>query len=830
MINHPVGYKHPVGYEPCQSIPIENDQLEPFEDRIDILFHELELATKWQRPSVLLAVYSSEYVRADADIALENRLHGLGQSTYHIKIKSPENADISLLISELANLSNVVFFVEGLRWGADEANCYAYRTLNKSREFFIENQIRVVFWLTENEAIDLAHYAPDYWSFRHRVIEFVDSPKPEQISPQVLESAWQDIGEFSDTSEDLDAKIALRTALLTDLPAGNESTFARANLLLTLGMLHWRRGDYERASQFLNTALDMAARLEDNRFEALCFNAIALVETNLGRVEEAIQAYQNAISLAPEHISAWNNLGNLYIKLERHAEALTAFQKAIEQNASDGVGWDGLGDLYHKLGRNDDAIYAFLKAIEFSPNYAHSWNGLGNSYMQDGRLDEALAAHQKAIEIDRRTVNSWLGLGDIYRLQGKNEDACIAYQTTLELDPQNARAWNQLGNIHYDLDAYEEAMPAYEKAIELKQADSLSYGNLASIYVHKGCYKEAVPLLQNGIELSNDKKDTACLWNRLGDAYRRLGDYDNAIAAYRQADILDLEAVSPQSEPVITGSEPQVTSSAEIPTQPALNPEIKSLQPEPLQPESAGDVHACPSEKEQVTDGGIKPVVTKPEAGNKDWLDGLASVLPVRAQPGMVESTQSDQVETGHVDAINMVPEIQSAYPVTARESEPILPDITAYPGTEDPTGQSGKAVAGSGGQSDPVIDAENAHIWNELGNIYSNTGAIDEAVHAFEKAIELDRSYAWSYNNLASLYFHQGRYADAIPLYQQGLQFLGEAKDKALLWNRLGDSYRRLDEHDKAAAAYRKAMELDPDNVSLLTRARFSLLGNCRA
>ena len=45
------------------SVSIENSCPEPFEDRVDILFCELELATKWQRPSVLLAVYSSEYVR-----------------------------------------------------------------------------------------------------------------------------------------------------------------------------------------------------------------------------------------------------------------------------------------------------------------------------------------------------------------------------------------------------------------------------------------------------------------------------------------------------------------------------------------------------------------------------------------------------------------------------------------------------------------------------------------------------------------------------------------------------------------------------------------------
>ena len=403
----------------CLSVSVENNYLEPFDDRIDILFRELELATKWQRPSVLLAVYSSEYVRADADIALENRLHNLGQSAYHIKIKNQEGADVSQQISSWGISDNVVFFVEGLRWGAGQENCLAYQTLNNRREFFVENQIRVVFWLTEKEAIDLAHFAPDYWTFRHRVIEFVDTPKPDQISPNILESAWQWTGEFADTTEDLDAKIALRTALLSDLPAGNESTAARANLLLTLGILHWRRGDYERATQFLNTALDLAARLEDNCFEALCFNAIALVQTDLGRLEEAVQAYKNAISLAPEQVSAWNNLGHLYMKLGNQAEALTAFQKAIEQNGSDAVSWNGLGDLYHQTGHNDDAIYAYLKAVEFSPDYAQSWSGLGNSHLDEGQLDDALAAHQKAIEIDRRTVNSWLGLGEIFTEAGR---------------------------------------------------------------------------------------------------------------------------------------------------------------------------------------------------------------------------------------------------------------------------------------------------------------------------------------------------------------------------------------------------------------------------
>ena len=835
----------------CLSIPVENSLIEPFEDRVDILFHELELATKWERPSVLLAIYSSEYVRSDADIALENRLHKLGQSAYHIRIKDQKNTDVSLLISELANLTNVVFFVEGLRWGAGEDDRSTYRSLNKSREFFIENQIRVVFWLTEDEAIDLAHFAPDYWSFRHRVIEFVDSPQPEQITPKVVESAWQGTGEVADTGEDLDAKIALRVALLSDLPEGNESTSARANLLLTLGMLHWRRGDFAQASQFLNTSLDLAASLEDARFEALCFNAIALVETDLGRTEQAIRAYQIAINLAPEQISPWNNLGNLYRKLERYDEALAAFQKSAEQNDADAVAWNGLGELYHILGRNDDAIYAFLKAIEFSPNYASSWNGLGNSYLAEGQLDEALAAHLKAIEIDCHNVDSRFALGDICKLQGKNEDASMAYRTVIELDSNNAQAWNKLGDLHFSGGAYEEALHAYQKAVESDQDCTLSYSNLASIYIQKGCHAEAIPLLQKGIDLSDDTADTVCLWNRLGDAYRHMDDYEHAMAAYRKADALNPHTTSASTESSSTEADVQRSPSEDLSVSSVSNFKLRCMQAQDMQAGPVEAANICPQDDPPAIEEHAE-IPGGPDPEFLSWLDGLASVMTDLHQHENNTGSEPNPAASGAMDEMEETLKLQfvqpeADYPVytkdestrsgeedTASWYEP-LPEFTESQSIPDPVMPDKNEPdeppqVEPASQANPAIEEENAHLWNELGSIYLNTRAYVEAMNAFKKAIELDPSYGWSYNNLAALYSRQGRIKDAIPLYQKGLQFLGEPSDQALLWNRLGDAYRRLNDQDRAAAAYRKALELDPANVSILTRARFSLLGNCRA
>ena len=286
--------------------------LEPIEDRIDILFKELELALKWQRPSILLAIYSSEYVHTDAATALENQLIDIGVKVAQIAIKESESLDVAALIAAVPGPENAVFFVDGLRWAMQKDGTNIYRVLNTSRESFINRQIRVVFWLTEKEAIDLARYAPDYWAYRHRVIEFIESPEPEQILLRSLNSAWQILGEDTDTIENTDEKISLRRGMLAELPETTEAMAIRSNLLLSLGILYWRKGALDTAMEHLTAALGIATRIGDSRLQAACFNSIAIVQTDLGLVDEAINSYQKTIALTPNQTFTWNNLGNFY--------------------------------------------------------------------------------------------------------------------------------------------------------------------------------------------------------------------------------------------------------------------------------------------------------------------------------------------------------------------------------------------------------------------------------------------------------------------------------------------------------------------------------------
>lgn len=147
--------------------------LEEFNEQVDILFEELSLAIRWHRPSILLAVYESKALPRNVKSSLAKRLEVLGHGVSDYRVNKARY-DIPLALSEHPGRNKLVFFVSGLRSGGGIGGNNAYRALNMRREFFVDFSIRAVFWLSRVEASTLPRRAPDFWAFRHRVVEFTD--------------------------------------------------------------------------------------------------------------------------------------------------------------------------------------------------------------------------------------------------------------------------------------------------------------------------------------------------------------------------------------------------------------------------------------------------------------------------------------------------------------------------------------------------------------------------------------------------------------------------------------------------------------------------------
>lgn len=761
-------------------------QLTPFDERIEILVKELELAIKWQRPCILLVVYSSDYVRADARNVLGNHLMDLGQRVSSLRVQNQETDDVIRLLKQFKEPASTTFFVDGLRWGHSPKSSI-YTALNLQREFFIEKRVRVIFWLTQKEIMDLARFAPDFWAFRHRVVEFVESPKAEQVLQQALDSAWQGTGEYTDQFEDTDAKISLREALLTELPKGEEASSTRANLLLTLGILNWRKGDYEKADEQLRTALKIATKMQDNWFEAECFNAVALVKTSMERMDEAIEAYKQAIRLAPDQIFAWNNLGNLCAKIGRNDEAIIAFLKAIECNSQDPIAWNGLGNVYNRIGYVDDAIAAYRKSIQFMPTFAQPWSGLGDVYAGTGRVDEALKAYHKAIDLNKHYVAPWLRLAVLYDKQDRFRDAIKAYQRALSLDSKNCAVWNELGLIHLKCEAYDEAAEAFSKAIELDRSYGWAYSNLALAYAQQGRHQESIALYLKSTDLLKENKDKAVAWNRLGNAYRQINDYDNAIAAYQMADMLDLR--TPQAGEQEASNETIADENIELHNLTDQASETPSVAAQAV------------SDDPQRDNAEASSSAVSEQTGMPYWILDPALSNQVRIEAELSVRKFANQRES-NVPSMSKVKGVPMTRPTSPSPSP--IPSMDSKKNYEIRELEESKA------------DSANPHVWNEKGNVHFKRGEFEDAIRAYNRAIQLDPAFGWPYTNLALTYLTQNQYAEAILLYQKSLDLLTSDKDKAISWNGLGNIYRCIDDYPNAIAAYQKAAELDPETAGM--------------
>ena len=142
---------------------------------IENLKEEIQLALQWDRPSILFAIHSSKAGLIKSKQALEKEILHLNKKVKRLEVDD----NLIRALRATTDRGNIVFFISGFEDTNDNSKDSVYRLLNMQREFFVENLIRAVFWLTKEEAGKLPHAAPDFWAFRHRVVEFAPTRDPK---------------------------------------------------------------------------------------------------------------------------------------------------------------------------------------------------------------------------------------------------------------------------------------------------------------------------------------------------------------------------------------------------------------------------------------------------------------------------------------------------------------------------------------------------------------------------------------------------------------------------------------------------------------------------
>jgi tetratricopeptide (TPR) repeat protein len=874
------------------SLHLEHDLILSFQDRIDILFHEIELAVRWDRPSIIFAIYKSEIIRDEVNRLLAEKLANISQKTNSINTNSKNKFDFLSQISQLPDLFRTVLLIDGFNWKCGTNGVHILNEFNNHREYFIDNNIRAIFWLFENEVSDFAANATECWILRHRVVEFVDVPQQDQGLIQPLESCCQ-AADNPPRDEDISYKSAENELNTRDNKKGNT---IHAKALLSLGILFWRKGNLRRAHKYLLESAKISKLLTNSPLQAQCHNALALVHTELGNTDEAVSSYQQAISLSPDSGFLWNNLGQLLAKNERNNEAIVAFKKALLCSPQDFLSWDGVGHIFLKLGVFQNAISAFEKAIEIAPYYEFSWAGIGKAYLESGQLEKAEDSLRKAVELSVHMVDAWINLGKCFAQQERDLDAIAVYHRAIEFNPQKAEIWVELGSQYLNRQNYTESISAFQNAILISSDYGEAYIRLAFALFQIGDYESSALAYKDGIPLFDDDLIRAGLLNRLGDTYLQMKDYEKAIAVYEQSDRLQNEhkEIGDKKTELI-----EEISGVEVNRDPEYehddfekergekmneanhvfdmktavewnehgNSHLKAgsyndaivaytkaieLAPEASWPyiqnlahvhyqkgKARGKQNAGKIEDPDIWEGEDEsesdPFFGCITLSNLEGSDSEEEPTLEKANRHFPKSQPIASTDTGLEDSNNAAPEGNGMNQVDETVIKIVEEDSNLTEINKDSNVQAFQTAEAPGSVPSknsikPQHDEntpQNSIDWNELGNSYTSSKKLDDAIAAYKKAIEMNPKFGQPYRNLGIIYYRLGKYEVAIQLYKKSIDLLEAKEDKGISWNRLGDAYRRLGDYGNALAAYQKASEMAPIANPVMVRARATLLEN---
>jgi tetratricopeptide (TPR) repeat protein len=101
-------------------------------------------------------------------------------------------------------------------------------------------------------------------------------------------------------------------------------------------------------------------------------------------------AYERAVELEPDFVSAWINLGRLLHQRHDEKKAEVVYRRAVQECGADPILMFNLGVVLEDLGKTDDAIEAYQSAITEDPNLADGHFNLARLYEAQGKEQHAI--------------------------------------------------------------------------------------------------------------------------------------------------------------------------------------------------------------------------------------------------------------------------------------------------------------------------------------------------------------------------------------------------------------------------------------------------------
>jgi len=235
---------------------------------------------------------------------------------------------------------------------------------------------------------------------------------------------------------------------------------------------HFRRNEWTDAKRLAQAVVESKAT---SRETCACHQLLGLIAHRTGNYSEAIEHFQQAVTLQPHIIELRQGLSDAHTARARQLRRLSQREEA-ERHVREALRWQPespdslnvLGVLLHEQNQLNQARQCFEQGIRSSPRHAQLRVNFANLLAALQEKEAAIEQYRIALELRPDDVRTILNTAGVMLEMNRHTGAFQLLQQAVTLSPANADVHFNLGNAHSKLFQIDKAIYHYEQAVRLK--------------------------------------------------------------------------------------------------------------------------------------------------------------------------------------------------------------------------------------------------------------------------------------------------------------------------------------------------------------------------
>lgn len=201
--------------------------------------------------------------------------------------------------------------------------------------------------------------------------------------------------------------------------------------------------------------------------EAISVYNSALELSNREDYDNALKEYRKALAIFPSFVEAHNNIGEIYSRMGRSEEAINAYKDALKISKNYKVLLN-IGVEFFLSGNEDTALKYFLESVSVKKDFIEGNFYAGLVYYNRKEMKKASKYLEAVISVDKKHIKANYLLSYIYYEQKDYKKTIECLERIKDIADDKSFINRYYGFCCYYLGRYKEAISYLTEALEAK--------------------------------------------------------------------------------------------------------------------------------------------------------------------------------------------------------------------------------------------------------------------------------------------------------------------------------------------------------------------------